>query len=339
MRLLTSGKSPRPHLREYRYTPRMSEPSKPAAPSTPPGPARSSHGDNVVLGMGAALGSFFLFTLMNVFAKLLAEKHSVVEIAFYRNVVALLPFLVMVFVLGRRDILVLRAKPFLVILRATLGAASLMITFAAFAMMPMADTTVLLFASSLFIPVLGVLILKESVGPWRWGAVLIGFIGVAIMAQPSGNMPMAGIALALGAAFMHAGLQIILRYLGGFERPETITFYFFLIGTVVAALPMPWVASMPALNELPLLLGVGLAGAGAQWTLSIAFRNAQAAIVTVFNYSSIVWATLFGWLIWSEWPTALVILGASIVIASNGVMIWRESRIRRLTGARLRAKL
>jgi len=289
--------------------------------------------------MGAALGSFFLFTLMNVLAKLLAEKHSVIEIAFYRNVVALLPFMVMVFVLGRRDILVLRAKPFLVILRATLGAVSLMITFAAFAMMPMADTTVLLFASSLFIPVLGLLILKESVGPWRWGAVIIGFIGVAIMAQPSGNVPTLGIALALGAAFMHAGLQIILRYLGGYERPETITFYFFLIGTVVAALPMPWVGRMPATNELPLLLGIGLAGAGAQWTLSIAFRNAQAAIVTVFNYSSIVWATLFGWLIWSEWPTSLVMLGAGIVITSNGVMIWRESRIRRLTGARLRAKL
>lgn len=317
----------------------MPEPPEIKIPVTPTRGKKITHGENVVLGMGAALGAFFLFTLMNVFAKLLAEKHSVVEIAFYRNVVALLPFLVMVFVLGRRDLLVLRAKPFLVILRATLGAISLMITFAAFAMMPMADTTVLLFASSLFIPILGVLILKESVGPWRWGAVLIGFVGVAIMAQPSGNVPVLGIALALGAALMHAGLQIILRYLGGYERPETITFYFFLIGTVVAALPMPWVARMPSTDEIPLLLGVGLAGAGAQWTLSIAFRNAQAAIVTVFNYSSIVWATLFGWLIWNEWPMPLVMLGAGIVIASNVVMIWRESRVRRLTDARVRAKL
>lgn len=345
---------PAPTGREYRYTARMPETppterprtktfsvAKPHidAAGTPPQSTSSAHGDNVVLGMSAALGAFFLFTLMNVFAKLLAANHSVIEIAFYRNIVALLPFLVMVFLLGRRDLLVLRAKPFLVILRATLGAISLMVTFAAFAMMPMADTTVLLFASSLFIPILGVLILKESVGPWRWSAVLIGFVGVAIMAQPSGNVPALGIALALGAALMHAGLQIILRYLGGFERPETVTFYFFLIGTVVAALPMPWVASMPSTDEIPLLLGVGLAGAGAQWTLSIAFKNAQAAIVTVFNYSSIVWATLFGWLIWSEWPTTLVMLGAGVVITSNVVMIWRESRVRKLTDARVRARL
>lgn len=317
----------------------MSGPPQSEHPEPASDRPKSSHGDNVILGMGAALGAFFLFTLMNVFAKLLAEKHSVIEIAFYRNVVALLPFLFMVFVLGKRDMLVLRAKPFLVLLRASVGALSLMVTFAAFAMMPMADTTVLLFASSLFIPILGVLILKESVGPWRWGAVVAGFVGVAIMAQPSGNVPALGLALALGAALMHAGLQIILRYLGGYERPETITFYFFLVGTLVAALPMPWVARMPSADELPLLVGVGLAGAGAQWALSTAFRNAQAAIVTVFNYSSIVWATLLGWLIWNEWPLPLVMLGATIVIASNVVMIWRESRVRRLTGERVRARL
>ncbi len=299
--------------------------------------------DNPTLGMAAALGAFFFFTLMNVCAKLLAETHSVIEIAFWRNAVACLPFLAMVFVLGRRELLVIRSKPFLVILRAVLGTVSLAITFAAFSLMPMADTTVLLFTSSLFIPVLGLLILKESVGPWRWGAVIAGFVGVAIIAQPSGGgaggLPTLGIAIALIAAAMHATLQIILRYLGGFERPETVTTYFFMIGTAVSALAMPWVGQMPTLDELPLLLGVGLAGAGAQWCLSVAFKNAQAAIVTVFNYSGIVWATLFGWLIWDEWPLPIVMAGAAIVIGSNAVMIWRESRARRLTGDRVRARL
>lgn len=299
----------------------------------------SPRAEHVVLGMTAALGAFFLFTLMNVFAKLLAERHSVVEIAFYRNLVAVLPFLLMVFVLGRRDILVLRAKAGLVGLRSVLGAVSLMLTFGAFALMPMADATVLMFTSSLFIPILGMLFLKEWVGPWRWGAVLVGFAGVAVMAQPTGQGTLLGVALALGASLMHAVLQIILRYLGGFERPLTVTFYFFLIGTVVSALPMPWVAVTPRAEEIPLLLGVGLAGAGAQWCLTVAFKNAQAAIVTVFNYSGIVWATLFGWLIWDEWPLPVVIAGATIVIASNVIMIWRESRLRRVSGARVRAKL
>ncbi len=296
--------------------------------------------DNPVLGMAAALAAFFLFTLMNVFAKLLAEQHSVIEIAFWRTLVALLPFLAIALLAPRRGIHRLQAKPGLVILRAVLGALSLMVTFAAFSLMPMADTTVLMFTSSLFIPILGMLFLQESVGPWRWGAVVVGFVGVAIMAQPGGSgasLPLLGIALALGASLMHATLQIILRYLGGYERPESVTLWFFLVGTAVTGLAMPWVGRWPALDQLPLLIGVGLSGLAAQYCLTVAFKNAQAAIVTVFNYSGIVWATLFGWLIWDEWPLPVVIAGAAIVIASNAVMIWRESRVRRLKGNRVRA--
>ena len=89
---------------------------------------------------------------------------------------------------------------------------------------------------------------------------------------------------------------------------------------------MPFIAVTPTLAELPLLIGVGLSGAAAQWLLTVAYSNARAAVVTVFNYSSIVWATLFGWLIWNDWPLPAVIIGAVIVIASNLLIIWRESR-------------
>ncbi|WP_191621252.1 DMT family transporter [Marinihelvus fidelis] len=295
--------------------------------------------ERVTVGMAAAVGAFFCFTLMNVFAKLLAANHSVVEIAFYRNFIAIIPFLIAIFVFGRREILVLKSKPMLVGVRAVVGTLSLCATFYAYSLMPMADTTVLMFTSSLFIPVLGVIFLKESVGPWRWAAVVVGFIGVLVMARPTGNVYALGIAVALGAACLHATLQIILRYLGQFERPVSIAFYFFLIGVIVTAIPLPFVAVRPTADEIPLLLGVGLSGAGAQWLLSTAFSHAKAAIVTVFNYSSIVWATLFGWLIWSEWPLPHVIIGALIVIGSNLLMIWREARLGRVTGARVRAEL
>jgi drug/metabolite transporter (DMT)-like permease len=92
------------------------------------------------------------------------------------------------------------------------------------------------------------------------------------------------------------------------------------------------------MSELPLLFGVGLSGAAAQWLLSTAFRNAPAAIVTVFNYSSIVWATLFGWMIWNEWPVSTVVVGAIVVIASNILIIWRESRLRNVSEAQVSAK-
>jgi drug/metabolite transporter (DMT)-like permease len=296
------------------------------------------HEDHIVRGMLAAIAAFFMFSLMAVFAKLLSENHSVIEIAFYRNLIASLPFLFMVFVLGKREILIIRSKPAAVGVRAVLGSVSLMTTFAAFSIMPMAETTVLLFTASLFIPVLGVVFLGERVGPYRWAAVGIGFAGVVVMASPAGNVSALGVSIALAASLMHATLQIVLRYLGKFESPETVTFYFVVIGTLVTALPLPFVAVAPTLEEIPLLFGVGLTGAAAQWLLSYAFGRAPAAVVTVFNYTGIIWATLFGWLIWSDWPLPAVLAGAAIVIGSNVLMIWRETRQGRLTGARVRAK-
>lgn len=301
-------------------------------------PATQPHQEHVVLGMSAAVAAFLMFTVMNTFAKMLSANHSVIEIAFYRNLIACLPFLIMVFVFGRREILVIRSKPSLVGIRAVLGTISLLATFVAYSMMPMADTTALLFTASLFIPVLGVIFLKESVGPYRWAAVAIGFIGVVIMSHPSGDMTTLGIAVALFAAFMHAVLQIILRYLSRYESPETISFYFFVVGVILTALPLPFIAVRPTPEEIPLLIGVGLSGAAAQWLLSVAFRHAKAAIVTVFNYSSIVWATLFGWMIWNDWPLPTVIAGAAIVITSNILIIWRESRLERNSGPRSEAK-
>ena len=297
------------------------------------------HQERIVVGMTAAIGAFLMFTTMNVFAKLLSVNHTVIEIAFYRNLIASLPFLILVFGMGRREIIVIRSKPAFVAIRAVLGSITLMTTFSAYALMPMADTTVFLFTASLFVPVLGVIFLHERVGPYRWTAVVVGFIGVVIMMQPSNGMYVLGIAVAMAAALLQATLSIILRYLGGHESAETVSFYFFVIGTFVTALALPFVAVRPTLGEVPLLFGVGMSGAAAQWLYSTAFRNAPAAIVSIFNYSSIIWATLFGWLIWNEFPLPIVFAGAAIVIASNALVIWRESRLGKIPDPRLDAKV
>jgi drug/metabolite transporter (DMT)-like permease len=301
--------------------------------------SRLDHHEHVVLGMVASMGAFFMFSVMLVLAKLLSTNHSAIEVAFYRNAIGSVPFLFMAFALGRREILVLRSQFRLVGLRAVIGTLSLTVTFMAYSMMPLAEVTALLFTSSLFIPILGVIFLRESVGKYRWAAVVMGFAGVAIMAQPSGNVYLLGIAVTLCAAFMHAILQIILRYLGRYESPETVSLYFFVIGTFITAMAMPFVSVTPTTGEIPLLIGVGLSGAAAQWLLSTALKNAPATIVSVFNYSSIVWATAFGWLIWNDFPLPTVMAGAAVVIASNILIIWRESRLGKVSGARLRAKL
>ncbi|MEL7449009.1 MAG: DMT family transporter [Pseudomonadota bacterium] len=302
-------------------------------------PSAEGHKDHIVLGMMAGAGAIFMLSVMVVFAKLLSERHAAVEIAFYRNLIASLPFLFMILVMGKRDFLVVKSKPLAVGARAVIGAASLVTTFAAFAAMPMADTQAFLFTSSLFIPVMGIIFLGESVGPYRWAAVVFGFIGVLIMLQPGGETNVVGVTLAMSAAFMHAVLQTILRFLGKFERPETVTFYFVVVGTLVTALALPFVAVKPTLAEIPLLLGLGFSGLAGQFLLSVAFSKAPAAVVTVFNYSGIVWATFFGWLLWDDWPALVIWIGGSVVIFSNLFLVWREARLGRVTGARVRAKL
>lgn len=301
--------------------------------------SNSNKKDNVIKGMIAGMAAFFMLAVMNVFAKILSDTHHVIEIAFYRNLIASLPFLFLIFAMKKREIMKINSKPKGIIARAVIGTLSLITTFAAFAAMPMADTTAFLFTASLIIPILGFLFLGEKVGIFRWSAVIIGFIGVLIMLSPSGNINIIGVLLALSAASMHAVLQTILRYLGKSEKPETITFYFVVIGTFVAAIPLPFVASMPTIQEIPLFLAVGISGLLAQYLLSIAFGNAPAAVVTVFNYSGIIWAALFGWWIWSDWPAQTIWIGGTIVIASNIFMIWRESRKGKVTGDRVRAKL
>jgi drug/metabolite transporter (DMT)-like permease len=143
--------------------------------------------EHLVRGMWASVGAIFMFTLMNVIAKHLSASHSIFEIVFFRNLVACVPFLVAGFAFGRREIFIIQSKARVIVTRAILGTVTITMTFLAFSLMPMAETTVLLFASSLFIPVLGVLILKERVGPYRWTAVLAGFVGVSIMVHPTGR--------------------------------------------------------------------------------------------------------------------------------------------------------
>lgn len=289
--------------------------------------------DRTFFGMVCAIGAFFMFSVMNVFAKLLSEHHHVVEVGFYRNLIALMPMLVMIYLMGRKDILVIKSSPYKVIARSVIGTISLVATFGAFSLLPMADATAFLFTASLLVPALGFFILKEQVGPYRWGAILVGFMGVLYMLQPTGDVNMMGAAVALSAASMHAGLQIILRSLGKTESPETVTFYFVFIGTFVSLIPMPLVFTMPTWHEVPLIIGLGLTGVMAQFLLSNAYKYAQAAIVTVFNYSGIIWATLFGWAIWNEWPTSTILTGAVVVIASNVFIVYREHKLARMKRA------
>ncbi len=275
-------------------------------------------------GMFCALSAFFMFAVMNVFAKKLSAHHSVIEVAFYRNIIAVLPFLYLIYIRGKKEILHINSRPKSIIARSVIGTLSLVTTFAAFDAMPLAAATAFLFTASLIIPILGYFFLKEHVGPYRWSAILIGFVGVLIMLNPTGSVTINGALIALSAASMHAILQTILRSLGKTESPETVTFYFVFIGTFVSLIPMPLIFVMPTWQEAPYIIGVGLTGVVAQILLSHAYKSTQAAVVTIFNYSGLIWATLFGWMFWNELPGVYIWIGGSVVIGSNLFILYRE---------------
>ena len=278
-------------------------------------------------GIACALAAFMMFAFMNMFAKLLSENHHVIEIAFYRNLIALMPFALFVWWRGGlKTIKPVNKKG--VYARAVLGIISLIVTFAAFAAMPMADVTAFLFTTSLFIPVLSILFLGEHVGLHRWTAIIIGFIGVLVMLQPSGNTNMVGVVLALSAAMMHAIMGVLLRYIGRTDAPVTVTFYFIFFGTVITLPAMPFLYVPPTITELFYILGIGFSGAFAQLFLATAFKHVEASVVTVFNYSGIIWATVIGYMVWGDLPGYAIVTGGTIVIGSNLYIVWRERQLR-----------
>lgn len=282
------------------------------------------HKDHIIKGMACAATAYFMLSTMMVFSKLLSQTQSVIEVSFWRNLIALLPMLFFIFVLGKRDILKIRSKPKVMILRGVIGTFGMFLTFGAFSLLPLADATVLLFASSIFLPILSYFFLKEHISGARWTAIALGMIGVMIMARPTGDVNVLGIAVALSAAFVHAIIGTILRHLGKSEPPLTVTFYFLLIGTIISAVPMPVVATPVDINAMWLIAGLGMTGLAGQAFLSSAFKFAPASVVTIFNYTGLIWATFFGWWLWGDWPSTPVWIGGGIVIGANIFIVLRE---------------
>lgn len=282
------------------------------------------HQDSVTKGVIFALTAFACFALTNVFAKLLSDTHHVIELVFWRNLIVFIPLAAFVLITKKFDILKTK-KPIAVVSRAVMAVATLGVTFTSYKLLPMADATVLLFAASLVLPVLGFLFLKERVGPYRWIAIIIGFCGVAYMAQPSGQLAFYGIIAGLFAALMQGIMMTIARYIKT-EDPMTSTFYLISIGAVLPAFIMPFFWQPITIENLPLFLGMGATGGLAQLCIVNAFKNAPAAIVAALNYTGLIWATGFDILIWNTIPGVPVFIGGGIIIASSLFIIYRENK-------------
>ena len=274
------------------------------------------------------LGAAFVLSIMLVFVKLVTHSGvSLTETLFWRQLPTV-PILLLWF--GTRGELATLGSTRLKAHagRAMTGLAGMFLNFGAVTLLPLAVATTFNFTSAIWAVVLSALLLKEKIGPWRWGAVLLGFAGVLVMAQPAGgHVPPFGAAVALGAAFMIALISIQIRDLAQTEHPLTIVFWFAAFSVVPLAAAMPFVMSGHTAYQWTLLGGLAMFGLLGQFLLTAALRFGAVASVIVMDYSSLIWATLFGWWVFDRLPPATTWLGAPLIVGAGLLIAWREHRL------------
>jgi drug/metabolite transporter (DMT)-like permease len=290
--------------------------------------------DRVFSAIALRLLSVALFSLMNLLLKL-AEAGGAAfgEIIFFRQFgAAVLVTAVIAAGPGLRSV---RTAIFPAhLLRAVVGLTAMALTFAAILMLPLAEATAIGFSMPIFATVLGALLLREPTGWRRWTAVVAGFVGVLIVAQPSGgHMQMLGAALGIGAALCTAFVSILIRRIGRTERAMTTVWWFSALATL-ALLPFYLLAAKahPPLTWA-ILSAIGLLGGAAQIAMTESLSRGPIAVVVPMDYTALIWATLLGWLAFGTLPVAATWLGAPLIVGSGLFIVWRE-HVRRRTETR-----
>lgn len=275
--------------------------------------------------IGLRLASVALFATMNVVIKV-AEAHGATlgEILFWRQFGAAL--LVGAIVGAGPGFASLATQRFGAhVLRCVIGLTAMSLTFWTLLLLPLAEATTLGFSMPIFATVLGALLLHEATGWRRWAAVLAGFIGVLIVTQPGdGHIPPLGIMTGLGAAFCTACISILLRTIGKTESGLTTVFWFSSLSLV--PLSLVYAVSVKAHPPLVwvLLLAIGLLGGVAQIAMTRSLQLGDVSLVVPMDYTALLWATLFGWLVFGMLPVPSTWLGAPVIIASGLYIVWRE---------------
>ncbi len=208
--------------------------------------------------------------------------------------------------------------------RCIIGLIALVAIVIALRELPLAVVVSLSYAAPLFITILSILLLSEKVGIFRWAAVLIGFIGVIVISEPGFKemnlLYFLPIIFCIGMAFV----TIAIRKLSTTE-PIWLISIFFTITISIAGLttiPMGWV--MPNFQDFILLALIGVTGGAANLLLTQSYKLSEVSLVAPLKYLSLVFAVIFGYMIWNEIPTLKTLVGASLVILSSFVIFRRE---------------
>ena len=287
--------------------------------------------DRILPAISFRLISVMAFATMGALIKL-AERHgaSLSELLFFRQLLAM-P-IVLAAVIAGPGLASLRTKRLPAhMLRMVVGLSSMSCMFLSLMTLPLAEATTLQFTMPIFATILGALILREPTGVHRWGAVIVGFVGIVIVTQPgTSHIPLIGAIYGLFGAILSASVSILVRHIGKTERPTTTVFYFSLLSLVpLGAVWLFNIQGHPPVTWVLLLL-VGLTGGVGQLAMTRSLTLAPVAVTLPMDYFSLLWATFYGWALFSVLPTSMTWVGAPIIIASGLYIVWRE-RVRAQT--------
>ena len=214
-----------------------------------------------------------------------------------------------------------------------LGTTAMGLTFTGLSLLPLPEVTAIGYATPIFTLILAALLLGERIRLIRIGAVAIGLLGVLIMIWPRlgsadlGTGATIGALCVLGATVARGFVQIHIRQLVQVDHPAAIVFYFSMTATLLSALTVFWGWTMPTLNQLLILITMGLIGGVAQILVTSSYRFGQASMLAPYDYTSMLFAIFIGYVWFDELPTLAILLGAALVIAGNAVVIWREHQL------------
>jgi drug/metabolite transporter (DMT)-like permease len=299
------------------------------------------------LGALCAVGAACAFTLGDMAVKALSESYPLHQVTLIRALVAL-SFLVGLVMPLTGGLAQLRTRrPAIHLLRGCFLLGANMAFFLALAAMPIADATAIFFISPMVIAVFSVIFLSETVGPRRWAAIGVGFLGVLIMIRPGTDAFTLVALLPLVAATCYAALHMLTRRLGATDSAATMAVYMqaaFLVFSVLVGLSIgdgrfdagvhpslsfllrAWVWPDPGDALLFLLTGLGSATGG--FLISQAYRICEAALIAPLEYVAMPMAIFWGFVVFSEWPDPIAWAGIFLIVCSGIYMIWRETRTR-----------
>jgi len=287
------------------------------------------------LGIGLRVLSGVLFTGMLVCIKAVSEEVPVGQSVFFRSLFALLP--IVVFLMLRREFpqgLATR-RPLGHALRSGLGAAAMFASFAAVALLPVAETTLLAQLTPVFMALGGVLLLGERFSLYRAGAIALALAGVAVLVLPGLGASreqgqLAGYALGALSALLTAGALLTVRRISRTETAGSIAFYFILVSALagLATLPLGWA---PLKGDVVWLLVLsGLFGGSAHIAMTLALRYAEASRLAPFEYIALVWPVLADWLLFGLPVSSGFLLALPLLLSGVGLATLEGRRIKRL---------